>query len=98
MAMDFGCDYLKELEVGSNAHNRNQVNFLQIVTVIEDGQLSELAHISAYTDICASVKKQLVLVAQYLKETEMKTAFIHIEYLVDGTANTITDAILSIVL
>ena len=28
LAMHLGCDYLKELEVGGNAHYRSQVNFI----------------------------------------------------------------------
>ena len=83
LAMHLGCDYLKELEVGGNAHYRSHAiisEFLTLIaTVIEDGQLSELAHSKFYslltdesTDIF--VKKQLVLVAWYLKGTEVKTA------------------------
>ena len=99
-----GCDYLKELEVGGNAHYRSHAiinEFLKVITtVIEDDQLSELGNSKFYslltdesTDI--SVKKQLVLVAHYFSQAEVKTTFIHIEDLIDGTASTITDAILS---
>ena len=73
--------------------------FLKVIATVIN-QLSELGNSKFYslltnesTDIL--VKKQLVLVARYFSQAEVKTAFIHIEDLINGTASTITDAILS---
>ena len=75
LAINLGCDYLKELEVGANARCRRHAmigEFLKVLaTIIEEEQLSSLTNSKYYslltdesTDI--AVKKQLVLAARYL--------------------------------
>ena len=102
LAISLGCDYLKELEVGANARYRSHAiigEFLQVLaTVVEEQQFSLLRSSKFFslltdesTDI--SVKKQLVLVARYLSGKQVKTAFVEISDIPDGTANTITQAI-----
>lgn len=82
LAINLGCDYLKELEVGANARYRSHGEFLKVLaTVIEEEQLSCLTKSKFYslltdesTDI--AMKKQLVLVARYLVGGVVTTAFI----------------------
>ena len=104
LTINLGCDYLKELEVGGNARYRSHAiigEFLTVLaTVIEDDQISALKASKFYslltdesTDI--AVLKQLVLVARYRVNGEVKTSFISMQDICDGTANTITQAILS---
>lgn len=103
LSLSLGSDYLKELEVGAKAQYNNYAiisEFLQgLSAVIEEDQLSKIAVSTFYsvlvdtsTDI--SVKKQLILVVHYLKETDIKTAFFHTKDIINGTANTVTQAIL----
>ena len=68
-----------------------------LAAVVEEQLFSELKYSNFFslltdesTDI--SVKKQLVLVARYLVGKEVKTAFVDIQDIVDGTANTIVEA------
>ena len=106
LAINVGCDYLKELEVGTNARYRSHAmigEFLKVLaTIIEEEQLSSLTNSKYYslltdesTDI--AVKKQLLLVASYLVGGQVTTAFIYIQDIPNGTANTIVQAILSYV-
>ena len=102
LAVSLGCDYLKELEVGGNARYRSHTiigEFLKVLaTVVEEEQFSALKQSKFFslltdesTDI--SIKKQLVLVARYQVGTVMKTTFVDIQDIFDGTANTIVEAI-----
>ena len=104
LAINLGCDYMKKLEVGANARYRSHAiigEFLKVLaTVIEEEQLSHVTKSSFYslltdesTDI--AVKKQLVLVARYLVGGVVSIAFINIQDIPDGTADTIVQAILS---
>ena len=63
-----------------------------LAAVVEDEQFSALRSsrfFSLLTDESSdiSVKKQLVLVARYLFGRDVKTAFIDIQDIFDGTAN-----------
>lgn len=98
LAMSLGCDYLQELEVGANARYRSHASigeFLKVLaTVVEEEQFSALRSsnfFSLLTDESSdiSVKKQLVLVACYLVGKDVKTAFVDIQDIRDGTASTI---------
>ena len=104
LAINLGCDYLKEVEVGANARYRSHAiigGFLKVLaTVIEEEQLYCLTKSKLYslltdesTDI--AVKKQLVLVARYLVGGVVTTAFINIRDIPDGIADIIVQAILS---
>ena len=73
-----------------------------LAAVVGDEQFSALRRsrffsllIDESSDI--SVKKQLVLVARYLVGRDVKTAFIDIQDIFDGTANTIVQAIHSFI-
>ena len=104
LAINLCCDYLKELEVGANARYRSHAiigEFLRVLaTVIEEEQLSCLTKSKFYSLLTdestdTAMKKQLVLVARYLVGGVVITAFINIQDIPDGTADTIVRAILS---
>ena len=106
LAINLGCDYLKELEVGANARYRSHAiirEFLKVLATVIEEQLSFLTKCKFYSlltdeSIDIAVKKQLVLVARYLVGGEVTTGFINIQDIPNGTANTIVQAILSVVL
>ena len=103
LAINPGCNYLKKLEVGANARYWSHAiigEFLKVLATVIEEQLSHVTKSSFYsllmdesTDI--AVKKQLVLVARYLVGGVGTTAFINIQDIPDGTADTIVQAILS---
>ena len=106
LAISLGCDYLRELEVGANARYRSHAiigEFLKVLAaVVEEQQFSALKCSNFFslltdesTDI--SVKKQLVLVARYQIGKEVRTSFVDIQDIADGTAHTIVQAIHSFI-
>jgi len=102
LAIQLGCDYLQELSLGRNAqYSSEQVisELLQSLSlVIEEQILSDLQSSEFFalmtdesTDI--AVVKQLVLVGQYLTDSGIKTSFLQIRDIANGTAETIEGAI-----
>ena len=106
LAIDLGCNYLKDLNVAGNATYRSRQivgEFLQSISrQLEEDTLQQLVsstYFSIMTDESTdiSVLKQLVLVVRYLLPTgDVTTSFLAIDDLPDGTAETIEAAILKI--
>ena len=106
LAINLGCNYLKELRVADNANYRSRQivgELLQTLSIqIQDDVLRDLASSSYFalitdesTDV--SVLKQLVLVARYiLPKGDVTTSFLAIVDLPDGTAESIEAAIVRI--
>ena len=98
-----GSDYLKELNLGRNAHYTSEQTMrelLQCLFSVVEEQILEDIHSSNFlalmtdesTDI--AIFKQLVLVARYMIETGVKTSFLLIKYIYDGMAETIETELL----
>ena len=106
LAIDLGCNYLKELHIAGIATYRSRQivgEFLQSISrQVEEDTLQQLAsstYFSIMTDESTdiSVLKQLVLVICYLLPTgNVTTSFLAIDDMPDGTAETIEAAILKI--
>ena len=103
LAIDLGCNYLKELHVAGNATYRSRQvvgEFLQSISRQNTlQQLASSTYFSIMTDESTdiSVLKQLVLVVSYLLPTgNVTTSFLAIDDIPDGTAETIEAAILKI--
>ena len=103
LAIRLGCDYLRELSLGRNAQYSSEqiiTKLLQCLSlVIEEQILSDLQSSEFFalmtdesTDI--AVLKQLVLVGWYVTDSGIKTSYLHIGDIVNGTAETIKGAIL----
>ena len=100
LAIQLGCDYLRELRLGRNAQYSSEQIMLQCLSlVIEERILSDMQSSDFFplmtdesTDI--AVLKQLVLVGRYLTEGSAKTSFLHIGDIIYGRAETIEGAIL----
>ena len=96
LAIQLGCDYLRELSLGKNAqYSSEQIisELLQSLSlVIEEKILSDLQSSDESTDI--AILKQLVLVGRYLTDSGVKTSFLHIGDIMNGKAETIEGAIL----
>lgn len=105
LALSLGCDYLRALEVGANARYRSHAiigEFLKVLAAIVEEQFSALKcskFFSLLTDESTdiSVTKQLVLVARYQTGKEVRTAFVDIQDIVDGTTSTIVKGIHSFI-
>ena len=106
LAIDLGCNYLKELHIARIATYRSRQivgEFLQSISrQVEEDTLQQLAsstYFSIMTDESTdiSVLKQLVLIICYLLPTgNVTTSFLAIDDMPDGTAETIEAAILKI--
>ena len=105
LAIHLGCDYLRELHLGGNAHYSSEQCISELLrslsAVIEEHILSEVVCSEFFalmtdesTDV--SVLKQLVLIVRYVTEQGIKTSYLHIRDLIDGTAETIELAVLQI--
>lgn len=103
LSINLGADYLRELRLGGNACYTSEQIINELLrclsTVIEDNVLTALKGSEFYalmtdesTDI--SVLKQLVLVARYVTDSGVKTSYLKIADLPDGTAESIEHAIL----
>ena len=100
LAIQLGCDYLRELSLGRNTQYSSEQIMLQCLSlVIEEHILSDMQSSDFFplmtdesTDI--AVLKQLVLVGRYLTEGGVKTSFLHIGSIINGRAETIEGAIL----
>ena len=103
LAIQLGCDYLHEFSLGRNAqYSSEQIisELLQCLSlVIEEHILSDLQSSDFFalmtdesTDI--AILKQLVLVGRCLTDSGVKTSFLHIGDIMNGTAEMIEGAIL----
>ena len=72
--MSLGCDYLKELEVGSNAWYRSHTiigEFLKVLaTVIEEQQFSASKFFSFPTDVSTDFCKKTACISSTLPDWE----------------------------
>jgi hypothetical protein len=104
VAILLGCDYLRELNLGRNAQYSSEQIVAEVIQslsqVIEEQILSDLQSSEFFslmtdesTDIC--VLKQLVLVGRYLTDEGVKTSFLCITDIPNGTAETIEGAMLT---
>ena len=105
LSVQLGSDYLRELNLGRNAHYTSEQTIRELLqclsSVIEEQILDDIRSCDFFalmtdesTDI--AVLKQLVLVARYMTETGVKTSFLLIQDIPDGTAKTIETALLQI--
>ena len=103
LAIELGCDYLRELNLGRNAQYSSEQTIAELLQclslVIEEQILSDLQSSEFFslmtdesTDI--AILKQLVLVGRYLTDSGIKTSFLHIRDIANGTAETIEGAML----
>ena len=103
LSIQLGSDYLHELNLGGNAHYTSEQTVRELLqtlsSVIEEGILEDIQSseffaltIDESTDI--AVLKQLVLVARCVMARSVKTAFMCIPDLQNGTAQTTEAAIL----
>jgi len=106
LSISLGCDYLHELNVGRNAQYTSEQTIAELLhclsQVIEEQILSDLQSsqfFSLMTDESTeiAVLKQLVLVGRYLTDDGIKTSFLRITDVPNGTAETITGAMLKFV-
>lgn len=106
LAVKLGCDYLRELNLGRNAQYSSEQTIAELLQclslVIEEKILSDLQHSDLFslmtdesTDI--AVLKQLVLVGRYLTDDGIKTSFLCITDIPNGTAETIEGAMLKFI-
>ena len=97
-----GCEYLRELHLGGNAQYSSEQIIRELLqslsSVIEEQILSELTSSELFalmtdesTDV--AILKQLVLVVSYVMEEGIKTSFVHIRDLDNGTAESIEAAL-----
>ena len=95
LAIHLGCDYLRGLQLGGNAQYSSEQIIRELLqslsSVIEEQIVSELTSTKFFalmtdesTDV--AILKQLVLVGRYVTEHGIKTSFLHIRDLDDGTA------------
>ena len=103
LAIQPGCDYLRELSIGKNAqYSSEQIiseELQSLSLVIEEKILSDLQSSDFFalmtdesTDI--AILKQLVLVGRYLTDSGVKTSFLHIGDIMNSKAQTSEGAIL----
>ena len=103
LSIQLGSDYLRELNLGRNAHYTSEQTVRELLhclsSVIEEQILDDIRSSDFFTlmtdestDI--AVLKQLVLVARYMTEAGIKTCFLLIQDIRDGTAETIETTIL----
>ena len=103
LSVQLGSDYLRELNLGRNAHYTSEQTIRELLqclsSVIEEQILDDIRSSDFFalmtdesTDI--AVLKQLVLVARYMTETGVKTSFLLIQDIPDGTPETIETALL----
>ena len=106
LSINLGVDYLRALHLGGNAQYTSEqiiAELLHCLSVVIDEDILTSLRQSAYyslmtdesTDI--AVLKQLVLVARYVDAEGVKTSFLNICDIFDGTAKTIEAAILNYV-
>ena len=103
LAIELGCDFLRELNLGKNAqYSSEQIisELLQCLSMVIDEEIILGMQSSNYFSIMTdestdiSVLKQLVLVGRYLTESGIRTSFLHIGDIANGTAESIEQAIL----
>ena len=105
LAIHLGNQYLKELYVGGNAHYTSEQSISELLqcisTTIDEKIVSDLKSSPFFvlmtdesTDI--SVLKQLVLVCRYSTCSGIKTSFLQITDIPNGTADTIEAALLRV--
>ena len=98
-----GSDYLKELNLGRNAHYTNEQTIRELLqclfSVVEEQILEDIRSsnfLALMTDESTDIAifKQLVLVVRYMTETGVKTSLLLIKYIYDGMAETIETELL----
>ena len=103
LCTNLGADYLTELHLGGNAHYTSEqiiADFLHCLSTVIEDLLTLLKQSSFYALMIdesteVSVLKQSVLVARYITDTEgVKTSFLNVADIFDGTAETNEAAIL----
>ena len=105
LAIHLGCDYLRDLNLGGNAHYSSEQCISELLqslsAVIEERILSNLSSSEFFalmtdesTD--SSILKQLVLIVRYVTDEAIKTSYLNIRDLVDGRAETIEAALLQV--
>ena len=103
LAIRLGCDYLRELVKGKNAQCSSEqiiAEMLQCLSLVLEEQilidLKSSVLFSLMTDESTDIAvfKQLVLVGRYVTDSGVKTSFLCIKDMPNGTADTIEGAIL----
>ena len=103
LSITLGSDYLKELNLGRNAHYTGEQTIRELLQclssvveeqILEDLRSSDFFALMTDESTNISILKQLVLVARYMTETGIKTSFLLIKDIRDGTAETIETALL----
>ena len=98
-----GCDYFKHLHIGDNANYKSQRIIQEFLSVLADqiklSQLNDLLRKSYYslmidetTDI--AVLNEMVIYCRYVSNNSVKTAFLKIAELFNGTAECIEKTLL----
>lgn len=103
LAIQLSSDYLQEINLGGNAHYTSEQTVRELLQtlslvieeeILKDIQSSDFFALMTDKSTDIAVLKQLVLVARCMTARGMKTAFLHIQDLCNGTAETIEAAIL----
>ena len=103
LSIMLGCGYLKELNLGRNAHYTSEQTIRELLQclssvleeqILEDIRSSNFFALMTDESIDIAILKQLVLVARYMTKTGVKTSFLLIKDIRDGTAETIETALL----
>ena len=105
LAIHLDCDYLRDLNLGGNAHYSSEQCISELLqslsAVIEEHILSDLTSSEFFalmTDESTdtSVLKQLALMVRYATGEGIKTSYLNIRDLVNGRAETIESALLQV--
>ena len=103
LSITLGSDYFKELNLGRNAHYTSEQTIRELLQchssvveeqILEDIRSSDFFALMTDESTNIAILKQLVLVARYMTETGVKTSFLLIRNIHDGTAKTIETALL----
>ena len=104
LVIDLGCSYMKELNVGGNAHytsERIMNEFVRALSMcIEDdlkGKIAASPYVSLLCDESTDVStvKQLVIYIRIIHDGKPETHFLQLREIANGTAETVTSALLA---
>ena len=104
LAIRIGCEYLRELSLGGNAQYNSEQTVAELLhclsqaieeKILFDLQSSEFFSLMTDESTDISVLKQLVLVGKYLTRDGVRTSFLTITDIPNGTAETIEGVMLN---
>ena len=104
LAIRIGCEYLHELSLGGNAQYNSEQTVAELLhclsqaieeKILFDLQSSEFFSLMTDESTDISVLKQLVLVGKYLTHDGVRTSFLTITDIPNGTAETIEGVMLN---